>query len=106
MGQEFERLPDLQNKSFKNIKALDNIEEISLNPQYRKTFDSMLKEGIEDKRKYCAPLEALLWIVYDRGLTSCEVLERYELRNLLQTAWRNTSVSETLPPSDGKILMK
>jgi hypothetical protein len=35
-------------------------------PKYKEAFIAMLKEGIPEKRKYCTPLEALLWILYDK----------------------------------------
>jgi hypothetical protein len=54
----------------------------------------MLEEGIPDKRKYCTPLEALIWILYDKepgDPTITSLLE--DPIGLTKYSWRNSSVS-------------
>jgi len=106
--KEMKKLPDLyfpangQPKvNAKNIEAVKNILELAKDDRYKQafTFESILNEGIKDKRKYCTPLEALLWCAYDnldlKNLLAYHVMGReYLIEKLVKTAWRDTSTSQ------------
>ncbi len=48
----------------------------------------MLDEGIKEKRKYCTPLQALLWLgMKQLASKDYNPLENYSLRSLLVKAW-------------------
>jgi hypothetical protein len=53
--------------------------------------------GIPDKRKYCSPLEGLLWIAYDKEFDkpTNNPLEGYSLEKLIYQAWKNTGTSRS-----------
>ena len=92
--QELLKLPDLEEVDDRDREAIEDIAGLALNPEYEEAFEAMLDEGIQDKRKYCTPLEALLWIAYDRELTGYTPLRGYSLDELLWEAWENTSTSK------------
>jgi hypothetical protein len=91
--QELLRLPDLKEIDNKDEEALEDIALLALDPKNKPAFESMLAEGINDRRKYCTPLEALLWIAYDGEFSEYNPLSTYSLTNLLNTAWQNTTTS-------------
>jgi len=93
--QELLKLPDLVEEiDAKNDEAIEDISYLALDPKYKTTFESMLNEGIKDKRKYCTPLEALLWIAYDKEFDGFSPLNNYSLANLINDAWGNTTTSK------------
>jgi hypothetical protein len=92
--QELLKLPDLKEMDDKNVKAINSIACLALSPEYKPAFEAMLNEGIKDKRKYCTPLEALLWIAYDGEFNDDNPLEDYSLTALINEAWKNTSTSD------------
>lgn len=92
--QELLKLPDLKELEVKDNEAIEDIIYLALNPKYRAAFESMLSEGIKDKRKYCTPLQALLWIAYDGKIDGDNLLQDYSLRRLMKDAWRNTTTSK------------
>ncbi len=92
--RELLRLPDLEGLDDKDKKAMEDIAYLALNPKNRQAFESMLNEGIKDKRKYCTPLQALVWIAYDREFTAYDVPSNYFLSKLISDAWENTTASK------------
>jgi len=93
--QELLKLPDLvEETDAKNDEAIEDISYLALAPKYKTTFESMLNEGIKDKRECCAPLEALLWIAYDKEFDGLNPLTNYSLSNLINDAWSNTNTSK------------
>lgn len=93
--QELVKLPDLQKMDDKTKAAMEAIASLALDKQYKAAFDSMLSEGIKDKRKYCTPLQALLWIAYDGKIDADHLLKAYSLNVLLHDAWTNTATSNS-----------
>lgn len=91
---ELLKLPDLEEIDDRDREAIEDIAYLALKPEYKEAFESMLDEGIKEKRKYCTPLEALLWIAYDRELTGYTPLRGYSLDELLWEAWENSSTSK------------
>lgn len=86
--QELLKLPDLKDIDEKGNKAIGRIAYLALQPEYKAAFESILNEGIKDKRKYCSPLEALLWIAYEKEFDDVyNPLEKYSLSELLKEAW-------------------
>lgn len=92
--QELLKLPDLQEIDDRDNEAIEDIAYLALNSRYRSAFETMLNEGIKDRRKYCAPLEALLWIAYDREFDKDNPLQDYSLEKLINDAWQNTTTSK------------
>lgn len=93
--QELLQLPDLEEIDERDNEAIEDIVSLALNPQYRPAFESMLDEGVKGKRKYCAPLETLLWIAYDRELRAYHQLNNYSVAQLIKDAWENTTTSKS-----------
>jgi len=95
LHQELLKLPDLKEIDDKDDEAIEDIALLALNPNYKPAFESMINEGIKDKRKYCTPLEALLWIAYDKEFDSYNPLRDYSLTRLMKYAWKNTATSKS-----------
>jgi len=91
---EIMKLPDFSRIEERDISASDEIFNLASNPKYREAFESMLNEGIQDERKYCTPLEALLWIAYDKEFHQNNPLDDYTLGKLLVASWQNTKESD------------
>ena len=94
LSQELLKLPDLEEIDDRDNEAMDDIAYLALNPKNKPAFEAMLNEGIEDKRKYCTPLQALLWIAYDKQFSGYDPLKDYSLTKLIDEAWTNTSTSQ------------
>jgi hypothetical protein len=92
--QELLKLPDLQETDDRNIEAIDDIAQLALDAKNKPAFESMINEGIKDKRTYCTPLEALLWVAYDKEFDGFNPLNNYSLTNLINCAWGNTTASK------------
>lgn len=92
--QELLRLPELNQMGDKENKAIEKIGRLALDSKYKAAFESILNEGIKEKRKYCTPLQALLWIAYDRKIDADNLLQSYSLSRLMNDAWRNTTTSK------------
>lgn len=90
---ELLKLPDLKEIDDRDNEAIEDIIRLALDPKNKQPFESMLNEGIRDKRKYCAPLEALLWIAYDREFDDDNSLQDYSLESLMNDAWKETTTS-------------
>lgn len=93
--QELLKLPDLEEIDAKDDEAIKDIAHLASNPKYKPAFESMLDEGIGDKRKYCTPLQGLLWVAYDRGFDGYNPLKNYSLTGLIENAWKNTTTSQS-----------
>lgn len=91
---EMVKLPELEEIDDKDNEAIYNITLLALNPDYRTIFNQLLNEGIKDKRKYCTPLQALLWIAYDKKFSEDNPLDDYSLRDLITTAWQTTDTAQ------------
>lgn len=89
---EIVKLPDLSKIEEKDVEAIQDILILAGDPKYKPTFESMLNEGIKDKRKYCSPLEALIWEAYDNKSLD-DLLKQFSLEKLIKDAWANTSES-------------
>ena len=94
LAQELLKLPDLKQIDNKDEEALEDIALLASDTKNKLAIESMLNEGIKEKRKYCAPLEALLWIAYDREFDKNNPLSNYSTAELVKDAWRNTSTSK------------
>ena len=79
----------------KENKTIEKIVRLGLDSKYKAAFESILNEGIKEKRKYCTPLEALIWIAYDREFDGYNPLNNYSLTKLMNDAWKNTTTSKT-----------
>lgn len=93
IAMEIPKVPDFKTIGIKQVEALEDIENLAIKPEYKVAFDSMLNEGIPNKRKYCTPLEELTWIAYDKEFDDFNPLRNYSLESLTNEAWKNTTES-------------
>ncbi len=93
LHKELLKLPDLAAIDSRDDEAIRDIAFLALNPRNRETFDQLLNEGIKEKRKYAGALEALLWIAYDKDFDKEDPLANYNIRRLVTTAWKTTTMS-------------
>ncbi len=98
LAVEIERLPELQDGcSEADLEAVKDIADLCRNGDAKTAaaFAEMLDEGIPGKRAYCTPLQALLWIAYDRDFDNGNnPLADYDLEGLLDEAWILSSTSD------------
>jgi hypothetical protein len=92
--QELLKLPDLEERDAKDTEAMEDIAYLGLDADYKTAFELMLDEGIKSGRKYCAPLQALLWIAYGNEFDGYNPLRDFSLARLVSEAWKTTSTSE------------
>lgn len=102
LANELTKLPELSNLNAASnesgsaiVKATRRIVEMVLGADQSglAALESMLDEGIPNKRKFCTPLQAWLWIEIDGK--HFNPLDNYSLWNLLAAAWLNTSTSNS-----------
>ncbi len=93
---ELERLPEIRDGvSEEDLEALSDICSLYVtSPESRETFELMIETGIKISRKYCTPLQALLWLAYDNEFDKHNPLKDYSIEKLLNDAWKNTAISE------------
>ena len=94
---ELNKLPDLKEMGNLGKAAVNNIAMLALTPEYRTTFESMMNEGIKAMRKYCTPLQALLWINYDQPSLGNSLLQDYSLAKLIGVAWKRNATLGNFP---------
>lgn len=90
---ELLKLPELKENTDKNKHAVEQIARLGLSSKYKPAFESILNEGLKNKRKYCTPLEALLWLAYDKNFDKSNPLDNFDLSSLIRNAWSYTSTS-------------
>jgi hypothetical protein len=93
--EELLKLPALKENKDRNISAAEQIAGFGMSDENKPAFELILNEGLKEKRKYCTPLEALLWIAYDRNFSECNPLisDTFTVSSLIKDAWTNTSES-------------
>lgn len=88
---ELKKLPDFKHIEIKDVEAVEDILDLTkYESVFGTTFETIFNEGIKDKRKYCSPLEALVWIMYDyerAGLEREKPYEKYYQRKYRQFWW-------------------
>ena len=91
LALELAKLPELKNNiSIKQVESLKNILTLyEIDPiVFNKAFDQMYKEGIPAIRKFCTPLQALLWLSGKVQFSKQDnPLLNYHLESLLNKAW-------------------
>lgn len=104
LAQELQKLPDFKQVDEADVEALEDILELAQNGYFfEENFDSVLGVGIKEKREYCTPLEALVWLCYDYEndfLNTQPWEEEYQWagvapahRSWTWYAWGNSSIS-------------
>jgi len=95
VAEEMEKLPDIRDGvSMKEVEAVEDIIRMCGDEKYQQAVENMLSEGIKEKRKYCTPLEAALWIFKDEEIEETdELLKDYDVRKFVGYAWRESSTS-------------
>lgn len=103
---ELLKLPEIKENTDKNKNAIEQIALLGLSSKNKSAFESMLNEGIKTKRKYCTPLEALLWIAYDKNIDKQNPLSdvNFEVSSLITDAWTTTSTSKNFRSSSWRNL--
>ena len=91
---ELLKLPDLQQIDENDYKAIGKIVYLALKPENKDYFESMLNEGIKDRRKYCTPLQTLLWTAYDKKNDDKLAIKYISIADLIKDAWKNTTTSQ------------
>ena len=87
LDSEITKIPGYHNSlNDKQLIALSRFGSIvkNISPQQERTIKSFLQVGIPTKRKYCTPLQAVLWVLereYDTAVLG------YSLEQLLNKAW-------------------
>jgi len=107
LALELAKLPEVKNnisgkevESIKNILSLYEIDPVVFN----KAFAQMYKEGIHEKRKFCTPLQALLWLSGKVQFSKQDnPLLDYDLESLLNKAWGIEGI--VLPEEDVKKIL-
>jgi len=89
LTDELRKLPDFKQANIKNLEAAEDVLSLASNPERRTFFEAVLSEGIKDRRKYCTPLQALVWIAYDE-----EKFITSPVSGLVRFAWVNSSTSQ------------
>jgi hypothetical protein len=92
--EELLKLPDLQQIDEIDDKAIGKIAYLALQPENKDYFESIFNEGIKDKRKYCTPLQALLWIAYDKKNDDKLAIKYIPITSVINDAWKNTTTSQ------------
>ena len=107
LALELAKLPEVKNniskrevESLKNILALYEIDPLAFN----RAFEQMYKEGIPEARKFCTPLQALLWLS-GKGQFSKQdnPLTDYDLERFLDKSWGVHGI--VLPEEDVKKIL-
>ncbi len=92
---ELLKLPDLiEEIDSKNDEAIEDISYLALDPEYKTTFESILNEGIKDERKYCTPLQTLLWTAYDREFDGYNPFRNFSIVSFVSDVWETTTTSK------------
>jgi hypothetical protein len=110
LAAEIQKIPEvkagIKSGSIEDLEAVEDLVygAIQANPEGARLLQEALDEGIPAKRKYCAPLQALLWCAYDYEFN--ELLDIDELSTLTNYsydipvdalvgwAWTSTTASE------------
>ena len=94
VADEMGKLPDLGQITIENVEATEDILDLSCNPENSTFFEAILNEGIRDKRKYCTPLQALVWLAYDEEEFITTSVSLLVPSSLIWLAWVDTSTSQ------------
>jgi hypothetical protein len=91
LAMEIRKLPDiLDGLNNDERKALQRLSEIyaAQTSDFESAFAEMYKIGLPEHRKYCSPLQALLWIAMESSFSKEKnPIKPYALSNLLDEAW-------------------
>lgn len=92
--KELLNLPEVKDNPASNKDALEKIALLGLSKENKPVIDGLLNEGLKTKRKYCTPLQALLWLAYEKNIDECKQLLNRPLNSILINAWTDTSESK------------
>lgn len=92
LAAEIPRIPDFRYDN-KTVEALEDILQLAMKPGHKQGFIDILNEGIKEKRKYCTPLQALLWYAYDFEFTREHESLVDEPFKLVERSWVDSSTS-------------
>jgi len=104
LGEELRKIPEVkmarENADTSTVEAVEDIiyliRKLKDLRTVRKNLNDMLNEGIRDKRKYCTPLQASLWIAYDNDEVNDILILAKEgdyVMKLLTAAWVSATTS-------------
>lgn len=92
--QEMLKLLDLQEINDRDREAIEDIAQLASDAKNKPAFEAIINEGIKDKRKYCTPLQALLWIAYDREFVGYNPIRNFSLVSFVNDIWKTTTTSK------------
>jgi len=87
---EIGRLPEFQdNIDQKELPSLIRFSEIIENasPEHRAALEALLRVGIPKHRRYCTPLQSILWIIKKQDKSLDKTILGYSLDKILDQAW-------------------
>ena len=106
LAAEIQKIPEvkagIKSGSIEDLEAVEDLVygAIQASPDGVRFLQEALNEGVPAKRKYCAPLQALLWYAYDCEL---DVDQMFTITNyaagisvfdLVELAWTKTTASD------------
>lgn len=99
---ELRKLPDLDPKTVgvREVEANEDIAYSMLKTRNssaaRSNLEKMMAEGFPGKRKFCTPLQALLWYSIDNEPEGSNPLEdpSFRVEDFVENVWRSSSVSD------------
>ena len=88
-GKELKKIPEI--KDSPNVKSLADIITLvqNLTPQQREAIEEMLKVGKPEARKFVTPIQALYWLIEDRGLDKSQAILSTGWKKVVKKAWGN-----------------
>lgn len=101
---QINELPEMRDGvSSSEIRALEDLLSIYRQTpnEFEATFKRMDQIGIRGKRKFNTPLQALFWLAED-GKLNKDIIQNYNLRELLNKAWTNENAWKTMFTKEDK----
>ena len=109
LTEELNKLPEIMDGiSSEEEKALNRLLDLyNEDPEsFDRTFEIMYQTGMPEVRKYCSPLQALLWLEEDgKYKLAKDIIQKYDLNKLLRISWRSRfTIDEGLHISDDETI--
>jgi hypothetical protein len=97
LAAELKKLPDFEAIGVREIEANEDIvcRILRSSKDELNVFDIMLREGIPEKRKYCTPLQALIWHYVDNEPSTNNPLAdpKFSSKSFVESVWVNSFTS-------------
>lgn len=102
LGVELRKIPEVKSALEKaDVAVIESVEDFvysvlaSRSSIPARNLKTMLDEGIKEKRKYCTPLQALVWHYVDNESSKKNPLENstFTVRDFIASVWKASSTS-------------